>query len=362
MNEAIKQKISKLEPEIADLSSYLKIGEVSALLLDVNAKVEGGNYAKDLLQEKSRLERTLKIFQDSKTEFASLCELAQLAFETDDFDTQKEVSKDFDLLIKKVTIAKTEAMFDGKDDLSNAILEINPGAGGTESQDWAEMLERIYLRFAEHSGFKAEVLHRISGEEAGIKQSIIRISGDYAFGWLKYETGIHRLVRISPFNAQGKRQTSFCGILVIPEVLDDTKIIINPSDLKIDTYRSSGAGGQHVNTTDSAIRITHIPTGIVVTCQNDRSQHKNKSEAMKILTSRLYELEERKKQEAKDSVPKDDVSWGNQIKNYVLQPYKLVKDTRTGFESFNIEKIMDGEISDLLLSTILHFKNNGNIN
>jgi len=209
------------------------------------------------------------------------------------------------------------------------------------------------LRWATNHKFKTEVVHRLQGEEAGIKQSIFRITGKNAYGWLKTETGIHRLVRISPFNSQGKRQTSFASVLILPDVDEKINVQINPNDIKIDTYRSSGAGGQHVNTTDSAVRITHIPSGIVVTCQNQRSQMQNKQEAMRMLTARIYEMEERKKRQKKESVEKDDISWGNQIKNYVLHPYKLVKDTRTGYETSNTERILDGDIDDFLHQALL---------
>lgn len=305
----------------------------------------------ELLREKAALEKTISAFKLLESSIRDDAELLEIS--EDEPDLIVQISKNSITLERKLEKMKVEAMFSSETDSCDAFVEINSGAGGTESQDWAEMLERMYVRWGEIHEFKTEVLHRIDGEEAGIKQSIVRISGENVFGWLKFETGVHRLVRVSPFNAQGKRQTSFASLLVLPVIESSTTIQINPSDLKIDTYRSSGAGGQHVNTTDSAIRVTHLPTGIVVTCQNNRSQHRNKEEAMKVLLSRLYELEERKKRDQKDSVEKDDISWGNQIRNYVLHPYKLVKDTRTDKESQHPDKILNGEIDEFLLECIL---------
>jgi len=246
-------------------------------------------------------------------------------------------------LIEKLEFRK---MFSGKLDAKNAILTIHPGAGGTESQDWAEMLMRMYLRYCELSDFKAETLDLQAGEEAGIKSVTIEIVGEYAYGYLKAEAGVHRLVRISPFDANKRRHTSFASVFVLPEIDDDIDVEINPADLKIDTFRASGAGGQHVNKTDSAIRITHLPSGIVVQCQNERSQHKNKANAMKILAARLYKLKEeeqrKKRQEMEDE--KKDIGWGSQIRSYVFHPYNLVKDHRTDYETSNIQSVMDGNI------------------
>jgi peptide chain release factor 2 len=248
---------------------------------------------------------------------------------------------------------KLRTLFKDPSDSLNCYLEINAGTGGTDSQDLAQMLERMYLRYAAIAGFEASVIYRLSGEEAGIKQSLIEISGENAYGLLKNETGIHRFVRISPFNANAKRQTSFVSVLTSPVVDDNIKIEIKDSDLKIDTYRSSGAGGQHVNKTESAIRITHLPTGIVAACQDDRSQHRNREIAFKILYSKLYKMQQDIKRAEQNAVQKSDISWGNQIRNYVFAPYKLVKDLRSGFETSQIDKIMDGEISQILQSLLL---------
>ena len=238
----------------------------------------------------------------------------------------------------------------GEADVNNAFLEIHPGAGGTESQDWAQILQRMYLRWAEDKNFKVSLLQETKGEEAGIKSSIIKISGEYIYGWLKKESGIHRLVRISPFDSNKRRHTSFASVWVYPEIDDKIDIEINESDIRIDTYRASGAGGQHVNTTDSAVRITHSPSGIVVQCQNDRSQHKNKSNAMAMLKSRVYELElnKRKDEENKSNSEKKEIGWGNQIRSYVLHPYKMIKDLRTNHETSNVNDFLDGKIDKFL--------------
>ena len=235
-------------------------------------------------------------------------------------------------------------------DKNNSFIEIHAGAGGTESQDWANMLQRMYVRWAESKQFSISLLQESKGEEAGIKSSTLKISGNYCYGWLKRESGIHRLVRISPFDSNKRRHTSFASIWIYPEVDEKIEIEINEADLRIDTFRASGAGGQHVNKTDSAVRITHLPTSIVVQCQNDRSQHKNKSNAMAMLKSRLYELElqKRKSEESKINSEKKDIGWGNQIRSYVLHPYKLIKDLRTNYETSNVNDILDGKIDKFL--------------
>ena len=238
----------------------------------------------------------------------------------------------------------------GEVDNNNTFLEIHAGAGGTESQDWAEMLQRMYVRWSERKNYKVSIMQESKGEEAGIKSSTIKISGDFAYGWLKKESGIHRLVRISPFDSNKKRHTSFASVWVYPEIDNKIDININESDLRIDTYRASGAGGQHVNTTDSAVRITHIPSGIVVQCQSDRSQHKNKSNAMSMLKSRIYEkeLDKRKNEENKSKSKKKEIGWGHQIRSYVLHPYKMIKDLRTNYESSNVNNILNGDIDKFL--------------
>ena len=258
-------------------------------------------------------------------------------------------------LNKKLDKIELQAMLSSEDDPKNAILTIHPGAGGTESQDWAEMLLRMYMRWIERSSMEAKIINLINGDEAGIKDVSIEIKGIYAYGYLKAEAGIHRLVRISPFDANHRRHTSFASVFVYPEIDEDIEVDINPDDLRIDTYRASGAGGQHVNKTDSAIRITHIPSGIVVQCQNERSQFKNKSSAMKILRARLYQLKKEELEKEKSEIEKNkkDISWGNQIRSYVFQPYTMVKDHRTKHESTNIQAVIDGDIDEFLRQYLL---------
>ena len=256
---------------------------------------------------------------------------------------------------KELAEAEIQMLFFEEDDPRNAILTIHPGAGGTESQDWAKMLLRMYLRFAERKSFKAEILDLLPGEEAGLKSVTVRIEGDYAYGILSQERGVHRLVRISPFDANKRRHTSFAAVFVYPEVEEDIEVEINSEDLRIDTYRSSGHGGQHVNVTDSAVRITHIPTGIVVQCQNERSQHKNKAMAMKVLKARLYELEKKARFEKREKLEdtKSEIAWGNQIRSYVLQPYRLIKDLRTDTESGDVDRILDGDLDEFIKANLL---------
>jgi peptide chain release factor 2 len=255
------------------------------------------------------------------------------------------------IFAKEIEKAKTEALFQGEADFSNCFIEINAGAGGTESCDWAEMLMRMYLRFAEKHKFKTEIVALIEGEEAGIKSATIKLEGKYAYGWVKSEKGVHRLVRISPFDANKKRHTSFAGIWAYPEVDDSITIEIDEKDLRIDTYRSGGKGGQHVNKTESAVRITHIPTNIVTQCQSGRSQHRNKDEALNMLKARLYELELSKKEAMLDSenAQKTDNSWGNQIRSYVLHPYQMVKDLRTGCETSDTDGVLDGDLDKFMV-------------
>ncbi len=273
--------------------------------------------------------------------------LLELAEEEDDQSVLGEVEEKLTEIEEQINRLEIERLFARSEDSGDAIVEIHAGAGGTEAQDWAEMLLRMYLRWAEREGYKAQVLDTLHGEEAGVKSATLSIDGTYAYGRLKAEMGIHRLVRISPFDANSRRHTSFASLFVYPNADDEVDIQINEADLKIDTYRASGAGGQHVNKTDSAVRITHVPTGIVVQCQNERSQHKNKAMATKILRSRLYDLELVKKQEERDNLHKDkkEIAWGSQIRSYVLQPYQLVKDHRTNIENGNVNAVLDGDLN-----------------
>jgi peptide chain release factor 2 len=265
-------------------------------------------------------------------------------------DLLKESIEQFREVERSLDSLELESLLGDEADARNALLSINPGAGGTESQDWAQMLLRMYLRWAERRGFNSEVLDHQYGEEAGIKGATVAVEGPYAYGYLKAETGVHRLVRISPYDASSRRHTSFASVFAYPEVEDEIEVDIDEKDLRIDTYRSSGAGGQHVNVTDSAVRITHIPTGIVASCQNERSQHKNKATAMRILRARLFERLKREKEEEMEKIQgqKKNIAWGSQIRSYVLQPYRLVKDHRTGYESGNVDAVLDGELDDFI--------------
>lgn len=298
---------------------------------------------------------------ESWTECNSLLEEAELLIELNKESVEDELDQEIDqhisVLEKKIADLEFKRMLSGESDGKNAILTIHPGAGGTESQDWAEMLMRLYTRFAERRGFKSEIMDFQSGDEAGIKSVTIEISGQYAYGYLKAEAGVHRLVRISPFDSNKRRHTSFASVFVIPEVDDDVDIEINPADLRIDTYRASGAGGQHVNKTDSAIRITHLPTGIVVQCQNDRSQHKNKANALKFLTAKLYQKEQEDKKAAMNKMAegKKDIAWGSQIRSYVFHPYNMVKDHRTNTETSNVQHVMDGDIDQFIENYLVNF-------
>ena len=282
--------------------------------------------------------------------------LFELALSEDDTDSIEEVSQMLASLDARVSKLEFERILGAADDIRNAIVSVNAGAGGTEAQDWAQMLLRMYLRYAERKGFSVKLLETQDGEEAGLKSATILAQGKFAFGYLKAETGVHRLVRISPFDSNKRRHTSFASVFVSPEIDDSIAVSVEGKDLRIDTYRASGAGGQHVNKTDSAVRITHIPTGIVVSCQNERSQRQNKETAFKMLKARLYELrrmEEREKEEQLNS-SKKDISWGSQIRSYVLHPYRMVKDHRTNFESSGVDAVLDGQIEDFIESYLVH--------
>ena len=297
-------------------------------------------------------------YNSSKEKLTDLEDLHQLASEEKNESIQKEILqdvKDLRLFVKKNEI---KCFLSGETDSFDCYIEIHAGAGGTESQDWADMLRRMYLKWSEHKNFKSNLISEHKGEEAGIKSSIIKIEGDYVFGWLKKESGIHRLVRISPFDSGARRHTSFASVWVYPVVDENINIEIFEKDLRVDTYRSSGAGGQHVNTTDSAVRITHLPSKIVVQCQNERSQHKNKETCMNMLKARLYDHETKKKEQINQDteLSKSDIGWGHQIRSYVLQPYRLVKDNRTSFESTSPDKVLNGELDEFLENSLYKIK------
>ena len=302
--------------------------------------------AQKVLKEKKSLEDRLSGFEKISAGIEEIPELIEIAEELDDEDEAKSVIKAVEKIADDLEDLKTRMLLSGKYDSKDAILSIHAGTGGVDANDWAEMLERMYLRYCEKKGFRTKILDRQDDVDYGIKSSTIEVSGDNAYGLLKSENGVHRLVRISPFNAMGKRQTSFAAVEVVPDIGDEIEVNIDPNDLKIDTYRSGGAGGQHVNTTDSAVRITHIPTGIVVTCQNERSQIMNREVAMKILISKLTRIAEEAHKENLNEIKGDQsmATWGSQIRNYVFQPYTMVKDTRTGAEVGNVEAVMDGDL------------------
>jgi peptide chain release factor 2 len=304
-------------------------------------------------QEKTKTERILATYNNAADALADANEYFELSKAENDEETLEMLYMEADNLQKNIQSLEVQMMLSSPHDGSNAIVSIHPGAGGTESQDWASMLYRMYLRWAERHNFGVEVLDYQAGDEAGIKDASFIIKGENAYGYLKVENGIHRLVRISPFDSNAKRHTSFSSVMVSPEIDDDIDIDIEDKDIRVDTYRASGAGGQHVNKTESAIRITHIPTGIVVQCQNDRSQHKNRAAAMKMLVSRLYEYEMAKKQAVIDGVEKSEIGWGHQIRSYVLAPYQQIKDTRSNQAFSNVEAILDGDIDKILEGVLI---------
>ncbi len=303
-----------------------------------------------ILTDRKRLENALQTDEKLASKMADLEAYFELAGEGE--NVADEIRAEIDTLCREIDHLETSTLLPGESDRLNAIVTIHPGAGGTESQDWAEMLMRMYRRWAERRGFKFTLNDYQAGEEAGLKSATFTVAGEYAYGLLSAESGVHRLVRISPFDQAARRHTSFASVYVSPEIDDTINVEIKPEDLKIDTYRSTGAGGQHVNTTDSAVRITHIPTGTVAQCQNERSQHRNRERAMKFLRSRLYELELQKRREAAQKVEdsKGEIAFGNQIRSYVLHPYRMVKDHRTKFEIGDAERVLDGDIDPFIQS------------
>lgn len=312
-------------------------------------------YAQKILKQKSNLEEKFSKYIELKQQLNDNINYAQLAFDENDISLLEDINNNFIKLHKDANNYEIECLFNEDNDDKNAFIDINAGAGGTDSCDFALILMRMYQRFASIQNFKCEIIDNLDGEEAGIRSATLKISGKYAYGWLKNEIGIHRLVRISPFNSNGKRQTSFASIWIYPEIDDEIIIDIQEKDLRIDTYRASGAGGQHVNKTDSAVRITHIPTNIVAQCQSDRSQLRNRTEAMKMLKSKLYEIEINKKKEQLQTTEssKSDNSFGHQIRSYVMHPYQLVKDLRTNYETGNIEKVLDGDINEFIKAMLI---------
>jgi len=313
--------------------------------------------AQTIMKERTFLENSIEAVRKIESDLQNTIDLIELAEEEEDADVLEEASNALVELQKYANRKRIESLLSGEADSNDAYLQVNAGAGGTEAQDWAEMVLRMYIRWAEQNGFKVTVLERSAGEEAGIKSTTIKIEGHQAYGWLKTEGGVHRLVRISPYDSNSRRHTSFASVAVSPVIDDSIDIEIEAKDLRIDTYRSQGAGGQHVNTTDSAVRITHIPTGIVAACQSGRSQHQNKDMAMEMLKGKLYEaeLQKRKEAQAKEHGDKTEIGWGHQIRSYVLHPYQMVKDLRTEAETTNSGAVLDGDLNMFLESSLSHF-------
>jgi peptide chain release factor 2 len=311
--------------------------------------------AQEILKEQSRIKNALDSLHKLSRDLEDVEVLEELSIEEEDEAAAMEAREKLSEIKSRVETLEFKRILGEPDDERNAIVSINAGAGGTEAQDWAEMLLRMYLRYAELNGYTTEFIEYQEGDEAGMKSATFLVKGDYAFGYLKGESGVHRLVRISPFDANKRRHTSFASVFVSPEIDESIEIEIEEKDLRVDTYRASGAGGQHVNKTDSAIRITHFPTGIVVSCQNERSQHQNRATAMKILKARLYELEKEKQREKIDELhaTKKEIGWGSQIRSYVLHPYRMIKDHRTGYETGNVEPVLDGELSEFIKAYLL---------
>lgn len=351
-NYEYSELLKELEGKCGNIEKIIKPQELQKELDEIAALEQDPEFwndakkAGEIGKQKSKLSRMLQTYQNAQAMLNDAKELFELSSEDEEIREQLfSQSSELEHAIKKVEI---EVMLSDEHDSSNAIITIQPGAGGTESQDWGSMLYRMYLRWAERHGFKVELLDYQDGEEAGIKGVAFIIKGENAYGYMKSENGVHRLVRISPFDANAKRHTSFSSVQVSPELSEDIDIVIEDKDIRIDTYRASGAGGQHVNKTESAIRITHLPTGIVVQCQNDRSQHKNKATALKMLKSKLYELEKEKQNASSASQEKSEIGWGHQIRSYVLAPYQQVKDLRSNQAFSNVEAILDGDLDEMI--------------
>ena len=330
-----------------------RISELNALAEDPDLWNNPDN-AQKLMRERTRLTASIDNYRELENSLEDAVGLIELAEEEGDQEMLEAAEADLSALQTKAANARLQSLLSGEADPNDAYLEIHAGAGGTEAQDWAQMLVRMYTRWAEQHGYKVELLEESPGEEAGVKSVTMRINGDNAYGWLKTESGVHRLVRISPFDSQARRHTSFSSAWVYPVIDDSIEIEVEEKDLRVDTYRASGAGGQHVNKTDSAIRITHEPTGIVVQCQNDRSQHRNRAQAMEMLKARLYELELKKREEEADAqeAGKSEIGWGHQIRSYVLQPYQMIKDLRTGVETGNSQAVLDGDLDQFLAASL----------
>ncbi|MBQ2840474.1 MAG: peptide chain release factor 2 [Oscillospiraceae bacterium] len=362
-----KLRINALDAPIAELRTALDIDGISAELERLEKSTEAEDFWGDLensqvvLKRISRIKEKLARFDKFNTDLSDIQTLFELAVEADDEDAAAEIGELLAALEEELATARIDTLLSGDYDSNNAIMSFQAGAGGTEAQDWAEMLYRMYTHWAERHGFSYKILDFLDGDEAGLKSASILIEGENAYGYLKSEMGVHRLVRISPFDSSGRRHTSFAALEVMPEITEDVEVEVRTEDLKVDTYRASGAGGQHVNKTESAIRITHIPTGIVVACQNERSQHQNREVAMRMLKSKLIEIKERENLEKIEDIKGEQklIEWGSQIRSYVFMPYTLVKDHRTGFENGNIGAVMDGDIDGFINAYLTQMAANG---
>ncbi|MCS7203620.1 MAG: peptide chain release factor 2 [Thermodesulfovibrio sp.] len=339
--DKLKQKVSDLDKELQKEENWSNLENFKKLQKQKNELIEIIEPVENLFNKANYIEDSINIVETEEEGYLFL----------------EELSEEIESLKKQIEKFEIEFLLRGEHDKNNAIVSIHPGAGGTESQDWAHMLMRMYLRWSERRGFKVEIIDLQLGEEAGIKDVTFMVEGKYAYGYLKSEVGVHRLIRISPFDANRRRHTSFAAVYVCPEIEEDIQIDIKEDELRVDTFRASGAGGQHVNKVSSAVRIVHIPTGITVSCQSERSQHRNKEIAMRILKSRLYDLLKKQKEEKIKSITGDkkDISWGNQIRSYVLHPYRLVKDHRTGVEVYNVDEVLDGDIDVFIKAYLKKF-------
>ena len=363
--DEITRTLNDLKNKLNDLKESMKIDDLEFELdnlekqtLDQNFWSNNENQAK-VLSRITNLKKKVNLFKETESELNSVDEIVNLILQENDNDLEKEVVDSISKLSDKINELEISTLLSGKYDENNAIVTIHPGAGGTEAQDWAEMLYRMYTRWANNNGFKIEELDYLDGEEAGIKSVTFSVEGEYAYGYLKSEHGVHRLVRISPFDSGGRRHTSFASVEVLPEIKEDEDIYINPDDIKMDVYRSSGAGGQHINKTSSAVRLTHIPTGIVVACQTERSQFQNRDTAMKMLKSKLLALKEKANKEKFEDLKgvQMDIAWGSQIRSYVFCPYTLVKDHRTNYEVGDVQGVMDGNINGFIFAYLKYLAN-----
>lgn len=365
--DQLKQELASYKDTLKEVRDSLDIENKKQKIEEIEREMEAPDFwnEAEIAQEKTKMLKSLK---DDVTgcdalfaQYEDIETLIEMGYEEEDAELATEAREEFDSFVEKLDSIRIKTLLSGEYDKCNAILRLNAGAGGTESCDWASMLYRMYTRWADRKGFSIEELDFLDGDEAGIKSVTFQINGENAYGYLKSEKGVHRLVRISPFNAQGKRQTSFVSLDVMPDIEEDVDVEINDDDLRIDTYRSSGAGGQHINKTSSAIRITHIPTGVVVQCQNERSQHQNKEKAMQMLKAKLFLMKQEANAEKLSDIRGEvtEIGWGNQIRSYVMQPYTMVKDTRTSAETGNVDAVLDGDL-DAFMNAYLKWKSLGN--